>query len=58
MDMAVFISLAIEDARDISLEAGQEKYRVYLGNPKLAKYKEDVDFILTVDGYSDCIITL
>ena len=56
--MREFIAGKIEDARQVSLEAGQAKYRAYFINTKLwAKYKEDVDAILTVDGCADCIVT-
>lgn len=55
--MREFIAGKIEEARDISLESGQAKYKAYFVNTKLyKKYKADVDAILTVDGYSDCIV--
>lgn len=55
--MREFIAGRIEDARDVSLEAGQAKYRAYFINTKLwARYKADVDAILEVDGYADCIV--
>lgn len=56
--MVVFIAGKIEEAREISLAAGQAKYRAYFINTKLwKKYKADVDAILTVDGFADCIVT-
>ena len=52
-------------AADISLSAGQTKYRVYFINTLLyAKYKADVDLILQTtdseqypEGYGVCIVT-
>ena len=56
--MREFIAGKIVNAREISLEAGQAKYRAYFIKTKLyAKYRADVDAILTVDGYADCIVT-
>lgn len=56
--MATFIANRIIAARQISLEAGQQKYRVYFINTGIyAAYKADVDTILTTDGYGDCIVT-
>lgn len=56
--MREFIAEMIKEARDESLEKGQEKYRAYFIKTKLwKKYKDDVDAILTVDGYADCIVT-
>lgn len=56
--MREFIAGKIEDARETSLEAGQAKYRAYFVKTKLyAKYKADVDTILTTDGCADCIVT-
>ncbi|CDV96343.1 Hypothetical protein DPCES_5345 [Desulfitobacterium hafniense] len=56
--MATFIAGRIETARDISLEAGQDKYRAYFINTTLyLKYKSDVDAILLQDGYGDCIVS-
>lgn len=48
----------IVDGKPTNIAAGQAKYRAYFINTKLwAKYKEDVDAILTVDGCADCIVT-
>lgn len=56
--MREFIAGKIEEAREVSLEAGQAKYRAYFIKTKLwARYKEDVDAILTVDRCADCIVT-
>ena len=58
MNMVTFIALAIEQSRKISLEAGQAKYRAYFINTtRYAAFKTDVDEILTLDGYGDCIVT-
>jgi hypothetical protein len=56
--MAEFIASRIIKARQTSLEAGQTKYRAYFINTTLyADWKNDVDTILTTDGYGDCIVT-
>ena len=55
--MVTFIAQRIEEARDISLERGRDKYRAYFIKTKLyKKYKADVDAILEQDGYEDCIV--
>ena len=55
--MREFIAEMIKNARDESLEKGQAKYRAYFIKTTLWKrYKSDVDAILTVDGYADCIV--
>jgi hypothetical protein len=63
--MATFIASRIILAANISLEAGQQKYRVYFINTTLyLAYKADVDIILQTtytlqypDGYGECIVT-
>jgi hypothetical protein len=56
--MITFIAGRIIEARKISLEAGQTKYKAYFVNTNLySKYKADVDVILIQDGYGDCIVT-
>lgn len=56
--MVEFIAERIKEQRDISLEKGQAKYRAYFVKTKLyKKYKPDVDSILEIDGYEDCIVT-
>lgn len=51
------IAERIKEARDISLENGQEKYKAYFINTKLYLiYKTEVDIILQIDGYEDCIV--
>lgn len=55
--MREFIAQMIKDAKDVSLTNGQAKYRAYFIKTKLyAKYRGDVDAILTIDGYGDCIV--
>lgn len=60
--MVEFIAEAIKRAKDANgLEAGQAKYRAYFVKKNAAKlygkYQEDVDMILEIDGYADCIVT-
>lgn len=55
--MTTFIAMRIEEARKISLEAGQAKYRAYFVKTKIyLKLKAEVDSILEIDGYGDCIV--
>jgi hypothetical protein len=63
--MATFIAQRIIAQADISLEAGQAKYRAYFVKTKLyASYQDEVNSILeTTDsakypsGYGECIVT-
>lgn len=61
MNMVGFIVMSIEDARKIGLEQGQAKYKAWFltgtNATRYAQFKADVDSILTVDGYGDCIVT-
>lgn len=51
------ICTIIKRARDISLEAGIEKYKSYFVNiTNWQKYRSAVDEKLTADGYTDCIV--
>lgn len=55
--MCTFIARMIESAYDKSEEAGKAKYRAYFVSTKIyAKWKENVETILTTDGYEDCIV--
>lgn len=59
--MIEFIAHRIEEAFDDGgLKAGQDKYRAYFVKPNAkklyGKYKADVDTILEIDGYADCIV--
>jgi len=56
--MSTFIAKMIMKQADDSTEAGQKKYRAYFINTKLyAKWKDEVDTILTTDGYESVIVT-
>lgn len=56
--MCTFIAWMIEMQADISLEKGQNKYRAYFVKTKIyARYKAEVDSILEIDGYGECIVT-
>lgn len=59
--MVTFIAQMIKNARDISLEQGQAKYRAYFvkftAKRLYGKYQAEVDLILEIDGYADCIVT-
>lgn len=55
--MVTFIANRIIAECQKSLEEGQVKYRAYFINTTIyARYQDDVDAILTQDGYADCII--
>ena len=58
--METFMATRIEEAREISLEKGQEKYRAYFVRKSAAKlygrYQDIVNSILELDGVSDCIV--
>ena len=56
--MSSFIAQQIMKQADISTEKGQAKYRAYFIKTTIyLKWKEDVDTILEVEGYEDCIVT-
>ena len=58
MNMVAFIAMAIEKARKTGPETGQAKYRAYfISTARYTEFKADVDEILTIDGYADCIVT-
>lgn len=55
--MVTFVVLRIEEARAISLEAGQAKYRAYFIKTKLYEAKRaEVEAVLVQDGFEDCIV--
>ena len=60
-NMETFMATRIEEAREISLERGQAKYRAYFVRKSAAKlygrYQDTVNSILELDGYSDCIVS-
>lgn len=56
--MSTFIAQQIMKQADISTEKGQAKYRAYFIKTTIyLKWKEDVDTILEVEGYENCIVT-
>ena len=56
--MGAFIAKMVMTQADSSLEKGQAKYRAYFVNTGLyAKWQQDVNTILTTEGYADCIVT-
>ena len=63
--MSTFMAQQIMKQANISLAAGQQKYRVYFINtPLYQAYRADADTILQTtyttlypDGYGDCIVT-
>lgn len=55
--MSTFIARMVEQAADRSEEQGKAKYRAYFVATKIyAKWKADVDTILTTDGYEAVIV--
>lgn len=58
--MVTFIAQMVKDAREVSLEKGQAKYRAYFVRKSAkrlyGRYQEDVDTVLTTDGYENCIV--
>ncbi len=56
--MATFIAQMVMKEADVSLEAGQAKYRAYFVNTKLyTKWQADTNAILEAEGYLNCIVT-
>ena len=56
--MSTFIAQQIMKQADISTEKGQAKYRAYFIKTYLyLSWKDEVDSILEVDGYEECIVT-
>lgn len=57
--MPEFLAGKIIDARKISVESGQKKYKTYFVS--LARlysaYKQETDAILTLENCADCIVT-
>jgi hypothetical protein len=57
--MADFIAARIIEAREISLEAGQEKYRAYFVNTtRYVSFQSAVNAILIQNNCEDCIVTV
>lgn len=56
--MSSFIAQQIIKQAKISTEKGQAKYRAYFIKTSLyLNWKDEVDTILEVDGYEECIVT-
>lgn len=57
--MVLYIAQKIKNARDTQgLAAAQNIYRsIFVTTTFYAIYKADVDSILIMDGYGDCIVT-
>ena len=59
MNMAPFIAMMIMKAREISLEAGQTRYKAYFVKTAIyVQFKADVEAILYAEGKEDCIVTV
>ena len=57
-NMSTFIASMIEKAADRSEEQGKAKYSAYFVATNIyAKWKADVDTILTTDGYESVIVS-
>lgn len=57
MNMATFIAKMIIKAGKKSEEQGKAKYRAYFVSTDMySEWKEEVDVILTTDGYEDLIV--
>ena len=53
-----FIAQQIIKQAKISKEKGQAKYRAYfIKTPIYLDWKEEVDSILEIEGYQDCIVS-
>lgn len=56
--MSSFIAQQIIKQAKVSTEKGQAKYRAYFIKTHLyLDWKEEVDTILEVEGYEECIVT-
>jgi len=56
--MATFIASQIIKQAKVSTELGKEKYRAYFVNTSLyLAWKEDVDTILSTEGYAEVIVS-
>lgn len=56
--MSAFIAMMILRQAEISIEAGQDKYRAYFVNtPLYLKWKPEVDTILQTEGFSEVIVS-
>lgn len=56
--MSSFIAQQIIKQAKISIENGQIKYRAYFIKTSIyLDWKEEVDSILEIEGYEDCIVS-
>ena len=56
--MSSFIAQQIIKQAKISTEKGQAKYRAYFIKTSIyLDWKEEVDSILEIEGYQDCIVS-
>lgn len=56
--MSTFIAKQIMKQADKSIDFGRAKYRAYFVKTKLyLNWKDEVDTILSTDGYENCIVT-
>lgn len=56
--MSTFIAKQIMKQADKSIELGRAKYKAYFVKTKLyLNWKDEVDTILSTDGYEKCIVT-
>lgn len=59
MEMVDRIVARIEEARITNVEAARDMYYLYFKVDLYRRlYQKQVDEILTLDGYTDCIMTL
>ena len=57
--MSSFIAQQIIKQAKISIENGQIKYRAYFIKTSIyLDWKEEVDSILEIEGYEDCMISI
>lgn len=57
-NMGMYAAIRIKKKAKISLEEGRKAYRMFLSNPEVAKFKEEIDLILLADGYDEVIVEL
>ena len=56
MNMAAFIAMSIKKAED-KTGTGREKYTAYFVTVTLyQQFRAEVDSILTIEGYAQCIV--
>ena len=57
--MATFIARQVMKQADKSIELGKEKYMAYFVKTSIyLKWRDEVDAILSADGYGGCIVTV